>query len=274
MEFLLTNIKQSRNNIKNLLTKKKVLVDGIVVSQYNYVLKRKQIVSISSIPIRQESLFKHLNVIYEDDTFIAINKPNGLLTIASDKEKQLTAYRMISDYVASGDKYSRVYITHRLDKETSGVLLISKDEKMRDELQDDWNKNVKTRGYLAIVEGKMAKKKGTIESYLLETSTNLMYSTTNKKEGKKAITHYEVIKENKYYSMLRIKLDTGRKNQIRVHLKELGHPVIGDDKYGSKLNPIKRLGLHAELLEFYHPKSKELVSIKARAPKEFTTIMK
>lgn len=274
LDFLLQHVKQSRNNTKMLLTKKKILVDGVVVSQYDYMLQPKQVVSLSAIPVKQESLAKELDIIFEDAYLIAINKPSGLLTIGSDREKEKTAYRMLSDYVAQQDKRNRVYITHRLDRDTSGVLIILKDENLRDFMQDDWNKQVVTRRYIAVVEGKLANQSGMIRSWLKETRTNIMYSSSRPNDGQEAITHYRVLKESAYYTMVDVKIDSGRKNQIRVHMLDLGHPVIGDDKYGSPSNPLKRLGLHASLLEFYHPVSKQLMRIEAKTPKEFSKLFK
>lgn len=274
LEFLLENVKhQSRNNIKSLLSHKKVLVDGVVISQFDYLLHAKQIVRLSSVPIKADKLQTNLKVIYEDEYLIAINKPAGLLSVATDKEDRKTAYRMVADYARLKDKHNHIYVVHRIDKETSGVLLFSKTNKIREELQDDWNNNVKLRGYIAIVEGKMKPEYGTIKTYLKETSTHVMYSTPNKKLGQEAITHYRTIKSNGNYSMLEVNIDTGRKNQIRVHMSESGHPIIGDDKYGEKpADPIKRLGLHANCLEFIHPITKKLIKLKAPIPISFNKL--
>lgn len=258
LDFLLANVKgQSRNNIKNLLTRKYVLVNGSVVSQYNYELSVKDIVSICKNPVntnQKESVRysknkSNLDIIYEDENIIVINKPAGLLSIASDNEKVETAYRLVLDYVKKNNSRSRVYVTHRIDKETSGVLMFSKSEKLRDELQDNWNDIVSKRGYYALVEGKLEKNEDTIVNYLMETSTNVMYASNDKKHGKKAVTHYKVIKSSSKYSLLDVNIDSGRKNQIRVALSNINHPIVGDDKYGNKVSAIKRLGLHAYELD-------------------------
>ena len=156
---------------------------------------------------------------------------------------------MVLDYVKKDNPRNRVYVTHRIDKETSGVLLFAKSESLRDALQDNWNDIVTKRGYYALVEGKMEKSEDTIVNYLLETSTNIMYASNDKKHGKKAITHYKVIKTNSKFSLLDVNIDSGRKNQIRVALSNINHPIVGDDKYGNKVSPIKRLGLHAYELD-------------------------
>lgn len=256
LDFLLNTLKgQSRNNIKHLLTKKYILVNGAVVSQYNYELVKKDIVSICKnpnlgvTPLKYQKNKTALEIIYEDEKIIVINKPAGLLTIASDNEKNETAYRLVLDYVRKDNPKNRVFVTHRIDKETSGVLLFTKSESLKDKLQEDWNKIVTKRGYYALVEGLVNKKEDTIINYLLETSTNVMYASKDKKNGKKAITHYKVIKSNSKYSLLDVNIDSGRKNQIRVALADINHPIVGDDKYGNKYSIIKRLGLHAYELD-------------------------
>ena len=257
LDFLLTTLKgQSRNNIKHLLTKKHILVNGSVVSQYNYELYNKDIVSICKNPCYQSNetrynkkISSNLDIIYEDEDIIVINKPSGLLSIASDNEKVETAYRLVLDYIKRNSPRSRVFVTHRIDKETSGVLMFTKNEKLKNELQDNWNDIVTKRGYYALVEGKIEKKEDTIVNYLLQTSTNIMYASNDKKNGKKAITHYKLMKSNNKYSLLDVSIDSGRKNQIRVAMSNINHPIVGDDKYGNKNSPIKRLGLHAYELD-------------------------
>lgn len=279
LDFLLTTLKgQSRNNIKNLLTRKYVLVNGSVVSQYNYELYSKDIVSICKNPSNQPAVKtsnKHnkktiIDIIYEDEDIVVINKPSGLLSIASDNEKVETAYRLVLDYVKQYNPRNRVFVTHRIDKETSGVLLFSKSEELRNELQDNWNDIVTKRGYIALVEGKMDKKEDTIVNYLLETSTNIMYASNDRKNGKKAVTHYKVLKSNNRYSLLDVNIDSGRKNQIRVALSNINHPIVGDDKYGNKNSPIKRLGLHAYELDI-KIKEKEY-KLVAKTPSCFNNV--
>ena len=198
---------------------------------------------------------------------MAINKPAGLLSVATDTEKENTAIRLLRD---SG--IDPLYVVHRIDRDTSGVLLFAKSIEMRDKLQASWE-DIKRREYLAVCEGVFAEKSGRCDTILRETSTHLVYSVKSG-EGQRAITNYEVIKENAHYSYLRVLIETGRKNQIRVHMKELSHPVVGDKKYGAHGNPMGRLGLHASLLELNHPRTGNAVVIKAspesrfRLPKE------
>ena len=273
LEFLLETFKsQSRNSVKSLLSSHRVSVDGAPVSQFNFKLYPEDTIIISNSPIKKKTRSK-LPIIYEDDDLIVINKPSGLLSIASDNEKSSTAYRMLSDYVQQKDKHNRVFVVHRLDEDTSGVFMIAKNVQIQQALQEHWNDIVKKRGYYAIVEGVMEKKSDTIKSYLKKNSQNLMYSSKKAGDGQLAITHYKVMKENKKYSLLDVNIDTGRKNQIRVHLGEKGHYIIGDDKYGKPANPIKRLGLHAYELDFIHPFTGKLVKFTAPMPKEFSLLM-
>ena len=274
LEFLLETLKgQSRNSVKSLLTNHRVSVDGAPISQYNFQLAKGDVVIISKTPIHKKTR-SNLPIIFENDEFIVINKPSGLLSIASDKEKGSTAYRMLTDYVQQKDKHNRIYVVHRLDEDTSGVLMVAKNEKIRDLLQEKWNDLVSKRGYFAIVEGQMKEKQGTIKSYLKKNSQNMMYSSKKVGDGQLAITHYKVIKEIENYSLLDVNIDSGRKNQIRVHLGDLGHHVIGDDKYGNPSNPIKRLGLHAYELELEHPLTHKVMKFTAPMPKEFKTLFK
>ena len=273
LEFLLETFKsQSRNSVKSLLSSHRVSVDGAPVSQFNFKLYPEDTIIISNSPIKKKTRSR-LPIIYEDDDLIVINKPSGLLSIASDNEKSSTAYRMLSDYVQQKDKHNRVFVVHRLDEDTSGVFMIAKNVQIQQALQEHWNDIVKKRGYYAIVEGTVEKKSDTIKSYLKKNSQNLMYSSKKAGDGQLAITHYKVMKENKKYSLLDVNIDTGRKNQIRVHLGERGHYIIGDDKYGKPANPIKRLGLHAYELDFIHPFTGKLVKFTAPMPKEFSLLM-
>ena len=272
LNYLLETLKgQSRNSIKSLLTNHRIAVNGAPVSQYNFVLYPKDTVIISKTAIRRKTR-SNLPIIYEDDEIIVINKPSGLLSVASDNEKGSTAYRMLSDYVQQKDKHNRIFVVHRLDEDTSGVLMVAKNPQIKEALQAKWNEIVSKRGYYAIVEGHMENKTGTFKSYLKKNAQNMMYSSKKAGDGQLAVTHYKVMKENENYSLLDVNIDTGRKNQIRVHLGESGHYVIGDDKYGEPSNPIKRLGLHAYELDLTHPFTKKLMKFKAPMPKEFDSL--
>lgn len=266
----------SRNNIKHLLSNKQVLLDGSPVSQFDFMLAKGDIVQISKQPVHKTVKEKKSDlpeIIYEDDEMVVINKPSGLLSISNEKEISKTAFRIMQDYVCLKKPKNRIYVVHRIDKETSGVLVFIKNEKLRNALQLHWNDYVKTRKYIAIVEGKMPESTGKIVTWLKKSETNLMYSSKSK-QGQKSITNYKVIKDNGRFSMLEVDIDTGRKNQIRVHLKESGHTIVGDNKYGPALDPLNRLGLHAYILEFEHPFNHKIYSFKAKIPVCFNQVFK
>lgn len=209
---------------------------------------------------------KKMDIIYEDKEFLVVNKPAKKLTIATSKEKIHTLYHEASEYVKKKHKKNRIFIVHRLDRDTSGIVVFSKNEKLKFALQNQWNELAINREYLALVEGNL-KKSGTIRSYLKETKTLLTYSS-KKKDGKLAITHYKPLIHSPKQSLVEIHIDTGRKNQIRVHMKDLGHPIIGDKKYGSTKDPFHRMCLHASKLELIHPATKKHYIFEAKTPKE------
>ncbi len=288
MEFLLRKCNTSRNNVKSLLTRRQVLVNGSVVTQYDFPLAKDDEVKLSKksvqgniapAPKRKEVKKERgketreqrtVKIVYEDEEFIAIDKPAGLLSVESDNETEC-AFACVFEYLSENGKNARPYILHRIDKETSGVLLFAKNPKIHSMLKMHWSEQVTTREYYAVVEGVMEKKEDTIVSYLKENKNNVMYSTQDS-TGQKAITKYTVVAEKEEYSLLRVQIETGKKNQIRVHMQSIGHPVVGDDKYGGTKNPLKRLGLHASKLCFIHPITKELVSIGAGIPACFRTL--
>ena len=260
----------SKKTIKNYIKNKMVTVNGKVITNSSYLLKDNDKIEISYT--KKVIPEYDLDILFEDEYLIAINKPCGLLSIGNDKEKVITAYRMVSDYVKHSSNNKYIFVVHRLDQETSGILMFCKNEKIRDKMQDNWNTIVKKRGYIAIVDGKLSGN-GTRRSYLLEDRNQFVYSSKNN-HGKEAITHYSVIKNNDDYSLVQVFIDTGRRNQIRVHLSEMGYPIVGDKKYKCKSNPIKRLCLHANILEFIHPVSKKLIHIDSNIPSEFNKVIK
>jgi len=213
---------------------------------------------------------KKLDILYEDKFIIVINKPSGLLTISTNKEKERTLFHYVYEYLKQKNKNNKIFIVHRLDKDTSGIVVFAKDERTKFYLQENWNDF--KRGYVAVVEGKVKNKKGVLKSYLMETKTLYTYSV-NDKNGKLAITEYEKVLENKKYTMLSLNLKTGRKNQIRVQLSDLGNPIVGDKKYGIKKDPIRRMALHANYLEFIHPKTKEKIVIDIDIPNSFINLV-
>ncbi len=208
-----------------------------------------------------------LDIIYEDKYLLVVNKPAHLLTIATEDEKINTLYHKAYEYLKKKNKNNKIFIVHRLDKDTSGIVVFAKSEEIKRKLQDNWNELASTREYLAVVEGKLDKP-GTIKEYLAENKALITYATT-KDKGKLAITHYEPISFTNGQSVLKVTIDTGRKNQIRVGLANLKHPILGDKKYGSTKNPLRRLCLHASRLILTNPITKETHEFVAKTPQEF-----
>ena len=256
----------SKNSVKSLLHNEKVFVNGNMTTKYNYELNIGDVVEI------REKVAKNIDIIYEDKNIIVINKPSGLLTVATEKEKNKTAYHLVMEYLKKKNKNNRIFVIHRLDKDTSGIIMFAKNERAKHLYQDNWNDIVKKRCYYAVIDGKMQKKEGTIKSYLKENG-NMVYSVKDR-SGKLAVTEYKVLKEGKNISLLDINLKTGRKNQIRVHMKENKTPILGDLKYGEKSKLINRLALHAYKLELVNPVTKKLLTFEINMPNEFKMLFK
>lgn len=269
LPFLLAHVTgKSRNNIKSILARGQVRVNGKVVRQFDSALASGMVVEavLWAEPPRPELPFP---VLFEDEDIIVIDKPAGLLTIANDKEKVRTAYHILTDYMAERTKGGRVFVVHRLDRDTSGVVLFSKNEEAKRAFQSDWDKRVVRRGYRALVEGTPEPAEGRVKSFLRETSTHLMYSGAPGRDAKEAITHYRTLFAGGGYALMDIDLKTGRKNQIRVHMSDLGHPIAGDKQYKAKTNPLGRLCLHANELRLIDPRTGEERSFVSKEPAPF-----
>lgn len=212
-------------------------------------------------------------ILHEDKDILVVNKPSGLLTMATETERSRTAYFMLTDYVRKGCSKSqkRIFIVHRLDKDTSGIILFAKSEEAKLLLQSQWDKT--TKKYLAVVHGKCEKPSETISTYLVENKAFGVYSTSDAKKGKLAHTAYKVIRETKDFTLLEVDLLTGRKHQIRVHLADVGHPVVGDQRYGKKKDTQKRLALHAKSICFFHPFNGERVIFETKPPAYFDKLV-
>lgn len=274
LPFLLASVKgKSRNNVKSLLSRRLVAVDGAPVSRFDTPLAPGQQVSIlSSSAPRADAL--PFPLLYEDERLIVVNKPAKLLSVATDKEKIRTAYHIVTDYVKARRVDDRIFVIHRLDRDTSGVLMFARDPETKELFQSRWNDIITRRGYLAVVEGTPTPAQDTIRSFLVETDTHLSFSGQPGKGAKEAVTNYQVVKSGSGYALLDISIETGRKNQIRVHMKEMGHPVAGDKQYGARTNPIGRLCLHANELSFTHPATGEQVTFKAKMPRDFNRVFR
>jgi 23S rRNA pseudouridine1911/1915/1917 synthase len=270
MKFLIAQLPhKNRNNIKTLLKKRQVLVDGKAISQFNYLLKPGQKIALDQAPTSMDTQMRGITVVHEDKDLIVVNKNAGLLTIATDKEKRATVYSILSNYLKDKNKDNKIFIVHRLDRETSGLMLFAKNEEMQELLQESWKETIEERSYLAVIDGKLDPPEGSYRSYLFESKVFKVHSTNDPEKGREAITHYSTLKSNEAYSLLKVNLETGRKNQIRVHLQDLKHPIVGDKKYGSTSNPIGRLGLHAWVLAFKHPLNGKKMRFETSVPGSF-----
>ncbi len=275
MPFLMKSLNgKSRNNIKSMMTRGDIRVNGKVKKRFDVTLRAGDVVTIEENKPDFFQVHPDLNLLYEDDDLIVIAKPEGLLSVATEKVKDNTAYHHVTDYVKLKNRQNRVFIVHRLDRDTSGILVFAKNQSMKFALQERWNELVTLRGYTAVVEGPMEKQTDTITSYLRQTKSHFVFSAKKDGDGQKAVTCYEVLAQNEQCALLSIQLQTGRKNQIRVHLSEAGHPIVGDKKYGATTNPLKRLCLHAGQLDFCHPVTGKEFSFTVPMPKKFRALVK
>lgn len=275
MNFLLNKMGgMSRTSVKSLLSHRQVSVNDKITTQYNAPLKANDLVVINHSRGNTELSHPKLSVIYEDSDLIVVDKKEGLLTVTAGSGRETTAFSILRSYVKKSSKFNKIYTVHRLDRETSGLLIFAKNRDVQHMLRDNWHNIVTKRIYVAVVEGKVLKEKEQIISWLVENKISLkVKSSPYDNGGKQAITNYKVVKSNNDFSLVEIELETGRKNQIRVHMESIGHPIAGDQKYGSTTG-IGRLALHAKLLEFYHPTSGKLMRIETPIPKEFLRLVK
>ncbi|NUM53953.1 MAG: RluA family pseudouridine synthase [Candidatus Hydrogenedentes bacterium] len=265
-----------RTALKQLLRHRAVFVNGNPVTRHDHVLEPKDRVVIergAPAPVCKPSATMP-EIVFEDRHIIVVNKPEGLLTIATEKETHRTAYRQVMAYVQEDRPHrgERIFIVHRLDRDTSGLLVFARTEEAKRAMQQNWESAEKK--YYAVVEGVPREASGTIRSHLREHPKSLrMHSAPPSDEAKLAITKYLLIRSTRHFSLLEVKLETGRKNQIRAHLSEHGNPIVGDKKYDAHGNPIKRLGLHAYYLAFPHPISGKRLVFKTAIPEEFESLV-
>ncbi len=268
----LMDIGYTRTKVKQLMKHRAVEVNGKAAKGFDYLLRKGDTVSVRKDKKESKAIqMLGIKITYEDDALIVIEKPAGLLTIASETEKTRTAYYQINEFLKlrTPRTRERIFIVHRLDRDTSGLIVFAKNEKGKQTLQQGW-KEVEKR-YYALVEGTPVKKEDGIMSRLSETKSLKVYSDRHSDGAKLSKTTYRVIRTGREYSLLDILLETGRKNQIRVHLADIGHPVAGDKKYRAKTNPLGRLGLHAYLLMFNHPVSGAPLRFESKLPRSFNS---
>jgi len=274
MPFLIVSMEgKSRNAIKSHLTHKQVRVNDEIVTQFDFVLQIGNTVTVSNDIAIEKPRLKGMQIVYEDDFIVVINKEAGLLTMATEKGGDVTAYSQLRDFVKADNTINKIFIVHRLDKDTSGLMVFAKSEEVKVWMQENWDNIVIERNYVAIVEGVLEKEEGTVKSYLKENGALLVFSSPNPKNGKLAITHYRTLKANSRFTMIELALETGRKNQIRVHMQDIGHSVAGDRKYGASESLIGRLALHAWKLSFIHPDSKEEIRFDSPIPRKFKDLV-
>ncbi len=273
LEFLRANLpQQSRTAVKALLKYDQIRLDGTVTNQFDTPVAPGQTVSINFSRPWQTLSNPRLRIVYEDDDIIVVNKGYGLLSVGTDNKKEGTAYSILRDYLKRLNPANKLFIVHRLDQHTSGLMLFAKNIKAKDAMQHNWNNMVLDRRYAAIVEGCPEPAEGVRRSRLLENSQHLMYSTDDPK-GLEAVTRYKVLKSRNGYSLVDVSLDTGRKNQIRVHMHDMGTPIAGDRRYGAKTSPIHRLALHARTLRFVHPVTRKDMNFSIPLPASFNSLV-
>ncbi len=272
MDFLMTEMSGiSRNKVKDILSGHGVSVDRKMTTQYDYALKPGMIVLVCKHRRKTELNNRFVKIIYEDKHIIVVEKATGILSMAATA-KQFCVKTILDEYFARRHFKCTAHVVHRLDRDTSGLLIYAKSIEVERILEENWQNIVTDRRYIAVLNGKMEQEGGTVRSWLKDNKAYITYSSATDNGGKYAITHYRRLQTNDQYSLVELKLETGRKNQIRVHMKDLGLPVIGDDKYGNGANPIKRLALHAYRLRFIHPVTSELMDFETPFPTPFTRL--
>ncbi len=288
LPFLLTKMGgMTRTSVKQLLGQRRVKVNNAIQTRHDTPLHKGDLITIESGRGNVELRHPKLRIIYEDDALIVVEKKNGLLTVpVNQKSSETTVFSILKEYVKKQSYRNTVHVVHRLDRETSGLLVFAKSSELQEYMRTYWRQLVTKRTYVALVEGKLAQKEGKITSWLTENPHTAMVSSSPVDNGGQlAITNYKVLKESALqtdeadlkteYSLVELNLETGRTNQIRVHMASMGHPVVGDRKYGNgnESSPIDRLCLHARLLEFIHPMTEKKVRFEAPMPKEFTRVV-
>ena len=274
LEFLIEAMPQrKRTAIKALLAHNQVAVNGVPITQFDTELHAGDEVKVNLS--REFKVFynRRLKIVYEDDDIIVVNKGYGLLSMGNDKVKDGTAYSILRDWLKWKDPRNKIFIVHRLDRDTSGLMVFAKTMEAKERLQHNWNNMVLSRKYLAVVEGQPEPAEGTVRSYLAENSRYEVYSTQNPDEGQLAVTRYRTLKSRNGFSLMEVELDTGRKNQIRVHMKDLGHPITGDRRYGAGSSPIHRMALHAQTLRFVHPITRKDMNFTTPVPSSFARLV-
>lgn len=276
IEEFLSHIMQgkSRTSIKQLLQKGAISVNNRTINSLQEKVKAGESVFIGKKPEPKFPMPKGLRIIWEDKWLIIVKKDTGLLTVGNDEERKYTAQNYLNAYMQFKGEGECIFIVHRIDRDTSGVLIFAKTEEAQFRLRSTWNESVLSRRYIAIIEGHLPENEGTIDTWIDENKFTMTMHISREGKGKRAITHYRVLKTIDGYSMLELELETGRKNQIRIHMSHIGHPIAGDDKYGAQTSPCGRLCLHAQQIKFVHPMTKEVMEFTSEIPSEFNKLFK
>lgn len=271
LDFLLAAMPdRKKTSVKELLKHNQVMVDGNVTTQFDMPVTEGATVCVNTTREFQTFYNPRLKIVYEDNDIIVVNKGYGLLSMGTDKIKDGTAYSLLRDYVKRKDPRNKLFIVHRLDRDTSGLMMFAKTMQAKEAMQHNWNNMVLERRYVAVItNGPLDPQEGEIRSYLTENAAHEVYSTTEPGKGQLAVTYYRTLRNRGKYSLVELSLATGRKNQIRVHMKEAGHPIAGDRRYGAPASPIHRLALHAQTLRFVHPVSRRDMSFATPVPAAF-----
>ncbi len=263
-----------RSDLKRFLRYGHIMLNGSVTTAFDAPVEPGARVELNFT--RPFVVFRHprLEIVYEDADIIVVNKGYGLLSVDTDSAKKSdTAYSLLRAYVKEVDPANKIFVVHRLDRDTSGLMMFAKTNEAKEAMQHNWNNMVLERTYVAVLEGEMPEKTGVISSNLDQTSQYEVYTTRERGEGKRATTRYRVLKRGRGRSLVEFSLDTGRKNQIRVHARDLGHSITGDRKYGAKESPIHRLALHARTLRFAHPVTRRDMYFKLPIPPNFLKLV-
>ncbi len=270
LDFLIEKqVRKSRSAVKSLLAHKQIKVNGKLITQFDHPLKPGDKVSVMKFDqSRKEKKLNGLKIVFEDDELIVIDKEAGYLTVSTDKEKARTIYHSLNEYLKKKKRDGRVFVLHRLDRDVSGLLAFSKTADTQAVFQKNWDKVVKEYIYTAVVEGKPEKENGTVKTWLSENKNLVMMSSPTNNGGMEAITHYKTVKSTGRYTLLDFELETKRKNQLRVQMQSIGHPVVGDKKYGAPNNPIKRIALHVRKMTVVHPRTGEKLEFISPVPRQ------
>lgn len=270
LPFLLESMAdRKRTTVKDFLQHHQVRVNGTVTTRFDTPLEPTDNVEVNTTREFQVFSNPRLRIVYEDDDIIVVDKGYGLLSVGTDKIREGTAYSLLKEYLKRKDPRNKIFIVHRLDRDTSGLMMFAKNVTAKEAMQHNWNNMVLSRRYIAVVEGTLEPPQGQIRSYLTENAEHEVYSTPDPSLGQLAVTNYQTLARANGYSLVALDLATGRKNQIRVHMKEAGHPIVGDRRYGAATSPLHRLALHAETLRFVHPTTRRDMNFTSPPPAGF-----